>query len=125
MTKRIAAAVVGMLLLAGCGGEDPERADLESSVSDYSEAFFAGEGLGAYDLISERCRAEIAQDEYVAKVVTFAGLLGDSRPEMTSFTVDSLEGESATVSYSYDRGDYDQTAQPWVREEGGWRYDNC
>ena len=135
---RILSAATTLLMLANvaaCSGGDggstadssaPDAtAELEAAVEAYSDAFFAGEALGAYDLLSDRCRSTIPQDEYVANVVAFAGLIGDARPEMTILEVTSIEGERATVTYDYDRGDYGQSDQPWVLEPGGWRYDDC
>ena len=100
-------------------------AELKAAVEAYSDAFFAGEALGAYDLLSDRCRSTTPQDEYVANVVAFADLIGDARPEMTVLEVTDIDGERATVTYDYDRGDYGQSDQPWVLESGGWRYDDC
>ena len=44
---------------------------------------------------------------------------------MTVLEVTSIDGERATVTYDYDRGDYGQSDQPWVLGPGGWRYDDC
>jgi len=135
---RLAAAATTLLMLASvaaCSGGDggstadsaaaDAGAELKAAVEAYSDAFFAGEALGAYDLLSDRCRSTTPQDEYVANVVAFAGLIGDARPEMTVLEVTDIDGERATVTYDYDRGDYGQSDQPWVLESGGWRYDDC
>lgn len=44
---------------------------------------------------------------------------------MTVLEVTSIDGERATVTYDYDRGDYGPSDQPWVLGPGGWRYDDC
>ena len=105
--------------------EPDPSAELEAAVREYSDAYFKGQGLGAWDLLSERCRAKIDQGEFVGTIAMLASLRGDTLPTMTSFEVTDLGGDTATVTYDYDRGDYGQTDQPWTLEAGGWRYDAC
>jgi hypothetical protein len=55
----------------------------------------------------------------------YLGGYGAGAFPISSFTVDSINGTQATVSYTYAVATLDQSDQPWVLESGGWRYDNC
>lgn len=123
----IAAAVLG---LVGCGGggartqgaSDPQ-AQLKYAVRTYSDAYLAGNGLAAHDLLSARCQQAVPQPA-LTQLVLVANKTYGPLP-LTTLTVDQLDGPMARVSYTYSVPVLNQTGEPWVQENGQWRQDDC
>lgn len=111
------------MLLAGCTGGSTGDGSLERAVRSYSAAYLSGDGEAAHDLLSERCRERVPLDEFNPAVAAAPRLYGGA--EMTSLTVDEQSGDLARVTYRYTIRDIDQEKEPWVRENGGWRNDDC
>ncbi len=134
-TRRAALLVRSVLVVAavsvavvGCGGGDDDgddAAELEDAVRAYTEAFFAPDPDAAYDLLSARCRETIDEEAYTTTLEDGAGRYGELTVE--SFTVEEMDGGAARVTYGVGEPEIDQQllAQPWTREEGGWRWDAC
>jgi hypothetical protein len=115
---------------------EPDRADgseaaLVSAVEEYTVAYFAGDREVALDrLWSARCQAD--EDKSMAFLGTLAaneGLTSDGldQPAPENVVVDRIEGSVGLVTYDYvsdsDRGTIQ--AQPWILEDGQWKYDAC
>lgn len=115
-------AVVGVLAV-GCGGGPPGEGALIDAVHGYSDAFLGGDGPTAFGLLSARCQERIGEKRMTAIVDAAAIAWGDA--SMGPVTVDELGETRALVSYEYDMGGLDQTEEPWVVEDGGWRQDDC
>jgi hypothetical protein len=96
---------------------------LQAAVEAYSSDYLGGNGAGAFALLSSRCQLAIGSQQLDAEANAAEALYG-ALP-ISSFTVDSINGTQATVSYTYAVATLDQSDQPWVLESGGWRYDNC
>lgn len=122
-------AVVAMVGLTACGGGDPggapadERASLEESVRNYSAAYLGGHPESAHALLSARCQDRLSLAELTAATTAAQRLYGGAR--MTALDIDTLEGSLARVTYRYDNPAIDQLAEPWTKEDGQWRQDDC
>jgi hypothetical protein len=101
----------------------PANPALQAAVEAYSSDYLGGNGAGAFALLSSRCQLAIGSQQLDAEANAAAALYG-ALP-ISSFTVDSINGTQATVSYTYAVATLDQSNQPWVLEAGAWRYDNC
>lgn len=113
-------AALALLTLSACGGGS-DTEPLESAVRDYSDAYLGGDGQAAYDLMSERCQSTMTVDD----MKTLANAAKDTYGELDIKSIDAeVDGDSGTVTYTYDVETLNQTDQPWVNEDG-WRYDNC
>lgn len=89
----------------------------------YSQAFLAGDGNAAYELLSKRCQERNTRPEFVSLVQVAGKQYGPQ--EIRSFKVDQAAGELARVTYTYDRSELDQRGEPWVYESNAWRVDDC
>ncbi|MFD4642471.1 nuclear transport factor 2 family protein [Lentzea sp. NPDC058436] len=101
----------------------PDNTALEQQVRAYSTAFLAGDGDAAYDLLSQRCKERNTRPNFVTLVQQAGTTYGPQ--EMRSLKVDQAAGDLARVTYTYDRAELDQRGEPWVRESGVWRIDDC
>ncbi|UED86628.1 hypothetical protein [Streptomyces profundus] len=103
--------------------EAGDEAALEQAVRDYTVALFAPDADTAHGLLSARCAAEMP-------AATFAALADQSHQEygaqeIENISVDEIDGDSALVSYGIGIPQFETEAQPWTREDGGWRWDAC
>lgn len=96
---------------------------LKTAVTEYSNAYLAGKGLAAFDLLSARCQRSIGEAQIITLASGAQRLYGDL--PITALTVISNDGTKATVTYTYVVTTLNQSNQPWVFEGGGWKYDNC
>lgn len=148
-TLFLAAAV---LVLAGCGASDGDAAGepapksstagavspsaaseaptqsaenaIKAAAKAYSDAFLTGNGVDAYALLSERCKARNPGADFSNMVSLAATTYGEALP-FDTFAAD-INGEQARVTYTYAASpDINQTDEPWVLEGGAWREDDC
>ena len=99
------------------------RADLEAAVRAYSAAYLGGDGAAAFDAMSARCQQRIGRDQMIG--VANAAKVQYGEQEIATLTVDAMEGTLARVTYTYEDHVLDQTSEPWVKESGQWREDDC
>jgi len=92
-------------------------------VRAYSKAFLAGDGAAAYELLSKRCQERNERVGFVNTVELAGKTYGPQ--DIKTLTVDQASGDLARVTYTYDKADLDQRGEPWVREGGDWRVDDC
>ncbi|OQD53171.1 hypothetical protein BM536_034305 [Streptomyces phaeoluteigriseus] len=104
--------------------EAHEGDDLEAAAAVYTSAYFAADTDTAYGMLSARCREEIGADAYTALVEKAKADHGPDHPA-TDVRAE-VSGKLGRVSYKV-RGlpQFDQRAQPWTLEDGGWKYDAC
>jgi hypothetical protein len=144
----LAAAAVGLLL--GCGVQTdtetrtgapatseaapttsvqtqasaPAREDeLRVAVQGYSDGFLGGNPTAAYQYFSARCKEKVSLS-YFTGIVTAAKVTYGSVLPMASYDA-QVSGDLARVTYTYDVVALNQDAEPWVREEGLWKTDDC
>lgn len=113
------------LVLAGCSKGDPagDRPRLVQAVRDYSAAYLGDDAQAAHAMLSGRCRARISLDELAGATEAAKRIYGSAR--MTTVDVVDLNGGLARVTYRYDVPALDQEAEPWAKEDGRWRQDDC
>ena len=146
MTSRAAIAAITLLLLgsAGCGSshatssasptyfppqpspstslsQASDKAALVAAVRAYSAAFLGGDAETAYGMLSAHSKSLTTFDEFRAAVEAGHQMYGDAR--LLNVNVDQIAGGMARVTYDYSEHAIDQTGQPWVKENGVWRYD--
>lgn len=95
---------------------------LRVAVQDYSEAFLGGDADAAYVLLSARCQARLSRDEFAAVVAAARKTYGPTPIRSLEVEVD---GDMAQATYTYPVAALDQTAEPWVYEQLGWKQDDC
>ncbi|WP_159037166.1 hypothetical protein [Streptomyces specialis] len=138
MTKsrtRIATALAATALAftAACGGGDDggderseaeDAAALEEAVRTFTEVYFT-DPPAAYAMLSERCAEQSDEATYTAQLEQFAESFGEL--SVQTFSVDEIDGDTAHVTYTVGDPMIDGglAGQPWVREDGEWRYDAC
>ncbi|MBB5802045.1 hypothetical protein F4560_001813 [Saccharothrix ecbatanensis] len=101
----------------------PDTSDLEAQVRAYSAAFLGGRGGEAYDLLSQRCRERHTRVDFVQMVELAGRRYGPL--DVRTLTVDQAAGDMARVTYTFAKPELDQRGEPWVRESGTWRVDDC
>ncbi|RKT69332.1 hypothetical protein DFJ66_2544 [Saccharothrix variisporea] len=89
----------------------------------YSAAYLGGRGDEAYDLLSTRCRERHTRVDFVRLVELAGAQYGPL--EVETLTVDQAAGDLARVTYTFAKPELDQRGEPWVRESGAWRVDDC
>ncbi|WP_182347803.1 hypothetical protein [Tomitella gaofuii] len=90
----------------------------------YSDAYLTGDADAGYALLSQRCQHRIGKAEFVVMTAMAVDLYGGAALPMTSYNV-HRSGDLARVTYTYATSDLDQESEPWVREGGHWRQDDC
>lgn len=89
----------------------------------YSDAFLKGEANAAYAMLSKRCRDRVARAEWSDIVEQAKQTYGSALPIKTFDA--QVSGDMARVTYTFDLAAINQDAEPWVREGGSWREDDC
>lgn len=151
MSGKRAVLAMAVLALAACGGEpsppaaaqstapaavssqpspaassapSPEMdAELRAAVQTFSDGFLAGQPVEAYELFSARCQDRVSLS-YFTGLVTAAKLTYGSALPLRSYQA-QVSGDLARVTYTYDVPALNQTDEPWAREGGQWRQDDC
>lgn len=121
LAKKVEAAVTA-LTTAGTNAEDSSAA-LRTAVQAYSDAYLTGRSSTAYALLSARCRKRMSNDAFSALTSAAKKTYGSALP-LRSFDAE-VSGDLARVTYTYDLKAIDQDAEPWVREDGQWKEDDC
>lgn len=117
------------VLLAACGGgkavapAGDERPALTQAVRAYSDAYLGGRADIAHGLLTERCQERVTLPMLVTATAEAKRLYGGAH--MTMLDVDQIEGSLARVTYRYDVPAIDQQSEPWAKENGHWRQDDC
>lgn len=102
-------------------GSDDETA-LREAVQGYSDTFLTGDIRG-YDYFSERCQARRTKEEFGEILAMAKSTYGAALPIRT-FEAE-IESTMARVTYTYDLPAINQDREPWVKEDGQWRQDDC
>ena len=100
----------------------PVKPAVEDAVRSYTAAFLSGQGEKAASMLSARCDTPTLRQQTVQASKMAPALYGQARLVSVVPTVD---GDHATVTYRFDQPAIDQEGQPWVFEDGAWRYDKC
>jgi hypothetical protein len=107
---------------------------LTRDVQAYITAYFGNDAPASLGMMSERCRTVLAheaehadkkgEEAYAAAVAEIAEKHGPRKA--TDVTVDEVSGDQARVSYRVEGlAEFDQKGQPWLHEDGAWKYDAC
>ena len=124
----LAAIAVAMVAVAcsDSGSQEPpasgETEQLRAAVQAYSDAFLTGDSA-AYGMLSERCRNRRSADQFGIVLAGAKSLYGSTIPAR-SFDAE-ISGNLARATYTYDISAINQSAEPWVRENGEWKQDDC
>lgn len=104
--------------------DDTTPPPIEDAVITYTRAFGQGDADTAWNLVSARCQADLARTQYTAAVTEAGRLYPDL--DVTDITA-AVDGQNAAVTYSTTAADdgIAYVGQPWVVEDGGWRWDAC
>lgn len=104
--------------------KDDGTAALEQSVRDYTAALFGGNGPAGYALVSKRCQTAMTAEQFASMAEQAQHDYGSQKA--TGIKVDQISGDLARVSYGAGRiPQFERKSQPWVREDGTWRWDAC
>jgi hypothetical protein len=95
---------------------------LEEAVRAYTVAFLGGDDVAAYALLSERCHGEMASAAFKQVVDQAKAIYGDET--ITTYS-ESVNGNTATVTYELTNPALNQTNERWVLENGAWLNDDC
>jgi hypothetical protein len=96
---------------------------LRQAVQGYSDAFLGGEPTTAYEYFSARCKDQVSLSYFTGIIIAAKQVYGTALP-ITSYDAE-VSGDLARVSYTYDVPALDQTDEPWAREDGAWKQDDC
>ncbi|MFC8945923.1 nuclear transport factor 2 family protein [Streptomyces rochei] len=103
--------------------EGTATAELEESVRTYTRALFSGDATG-YDTLSARCKKSMTKASWVGMAKAARQQYGEQ--QATDVKVDQMSGDLARVSYGAGNiPQFEREGQPWVREDGAWRWDAC
>ncbi|WP_328839028.1 hypothetical protein [Streptomyces europaeiscabiei] len=100
-----------------------DTAGLEAAVREYTAAYFANKPDSTYGMLSARCKERITRAGMAALTERAVGDYGAQ--DVKRFEVDEMSGDVARVSYGVGMPKFDQKQEPWTREAGVWRYDDC
>ncbi|MFF7249759.1 hypothetical protein ACFZBU_38340 [Embleya sp. NPDC008237] len=101
----------------------PDTGPLETAVRAYTARMFAGDGPGAYTILSTRCQGRTTEAEYNAVVDRAKKVYGVLT--VKTIKIDRMDGDQARVTYAVGVPTLDRQAQPWTLEAGTWRWDAC
>lgn len=102
---------------------DPEQEALRSAAQKYSDAYLTGDAKTAYSILSTRCQDRLSKAEFAAMVDLAESMYGSALP-FESFSA-KISDEFARVTYTFSVKAINQTKEPWVKEGGSWREDDC
>ena len=97
--------------------------ELRVAVQGYSDGFLGGDPTVAYQYFSARCKEKVSLS-YFTGIVTAAKMTYGNVLPIVSYGA-QISGDLARVTYAYDVVALNQDAEPWVREEGLWKTDDC
>lgn len=100
-----------------------EEAKLRQAVVAYSDAFLDAKPTAGYELFSARCKERAALSEVTGMLTAAKQMYGKAVP-IKSFEA-QISGDLARVTYTYDVPALNQNKEPWVREDGKWKQDDC
>jgi hypothetical protein len=114
----------GPTTTAPSGTNAPAPSDeLRLAVQGYSDGFLGGDPTVAYQYFSARCKEKVSLSYFTGIVAAAKTTYGNVLP-IVSYDA-QVSGDLARVTYTYDVGALNQEAEPWVREEGLWKTDDC
>lgn len=117
------AAATATSTKAAAAAQDDGKAALAAAVADYTAKLFDGDSAG-YNYLSKRCKQQLTHDAWDQLATDGHQQYGSQKA--TGIHVDQLSGDLARVSYGAGKiPQFDRTGQPWVREDGTWRWDAC
>ncbi len=145
--KRILAGLsIGVVLLAGCGGDDAGGAGSASQpptaegLVEAQEAFFSayfGDSPGdTYDMLSSECQENFARSDWAGELFSTRALM-EGFMGVSAEDVELVDGEARNVTESSGEVTgqllFDGEPMPdsenewslWVYEDGGWRATEC
>ena len=96
---------------------------LQAAVQAYSNTYLGGNGTAAFALLSTRCQQSIGLPQISSEASAAKDIYGVL--PLASFTIDSMSGSMATVSYTYAVTTLNQSNQAWILQGSSWRYDGC
>jgi hypothetical protein len=129
LAKKVEAAVAALTAggitasPAPSASADDSATALRTAVQAYSDAYLTGKSSTAYALLSARCRKRMSNSAFSALTSAAETMYGSALP-IRSFDAD-VSGDLARVTYTYDLKAINQDAEPWVREDGKWKEDDC
>ncbi|MCO1597642.1 hypothetical protein M8C17_21045 [Micromonospora sp. RHAY321] len=97
--------------------------ELRQAVLAYSDAFLDAKPTVAYDLFSARCKDRVTLSEFTGMLAAAKQIYGKAMP-LKTFDA-QISGDLARATYTYDVPALNQTKEPWVREDGKWKQDDC
>lgn len=101
----------------------PDTGPLETAVRAYTARMFAGDGPGAYTILSTRCQGKTTETDYNAVVADAKKTYGILT--VKTIKIDEINGNRARVTYAVGVPALDRQAQPWTLEAGTWHWDAC
>ncbi|KRF19653.1 hypothetical protein [Nocardioides sp. Soil796] len=127
----IVLATLAVIGLTGCSEQSDDKAEnttkqqdtsLRTAVEAYSDAYLTGDDA-SYSMLSQRCQERNDRVVWADLMKRTARIFGEAQP-LTSFDA-QVSGDMARVTYTYENTDINQTSEPWVREDGQWKEDDC
>lgn len=107
---------------AALAGTNDSSAELEAAVRAYSAAFLSGRSE-AYEQLSQRCKQRMPRTGFLQVITAASQLYGPQ--DIVSLKVDQIAGDLGRVTSTYAKSELNQRGEPWVREDGIWRVDDC
>jgi len=95
---------------------------LRDAVYAYSDEFLTGNGYDAYKRLTKRCQAKMDKNYFEGLTLAAKSQIGNL-PIKTY--AEKLDGDSATVTYTYSDASINQTDEPWILVGGKWLNDQC
>lgn len=123
MTRTWIGAVIALGLLASCGNGGTDEEALRKAVTSYSNAYLTGDADTAYAQLSARCVNRTTVTEFAELVSAAETAYGSALPLATYSA--NISGDLARVTYTYADATINQESEPWVKESGKWKQDDC
>jgi hypothetical protein len=97
--------------------------ELQQAVQGYSDAFLGAQPVEAYEYFSARCTVRVSLSYFTGIVIAAEETYG---APLAIRTYDAeVAGDFARVTYTYDLPALSQMREPWSRENGVWKLDDC
>jgi hypothetical protein len=102
--------------------EAAAREKIRDAARAYSDAFLTGDSAAAFDRLSARCQNEV-RDTFGTTVFEAQATYGEAL-RFESFEAE-VTGDSATVTYTFQKSELDKSDESWVLEDLWWKLDDC
>ncbi len=105
----------------------PSTAALETAFRSYQAAYLDGDGVRAWELVSERCQRKVSKSRVIQQARRYSTFFDGLDTTITEVEIRRIPDDalSATITSYAIGGTVVPYPDPWIVEDGEWHHDLC